>query len=358
MISSHRVMLELLDSHSDSSYQYTGDSEALSPIELAQIYLTSAILVSSMEFIKEQLWLKNKEDKSLGQSTSYDKLLKPFFASELSSISFLNDFVTDASSKKIARISKDSSIIEQGIIALIVKRSDSEQKVFVQQALQDMTDVFMEEESWQEGRGLEEGHRGPRFYRTFDRLDEIFKLNYNLDRDMVVDHETEERLYQGSGVGVQSGYSSILLALENLGLKEGAQVVDLGSGFGRVGLVCSMLRPDLAFTGYEYVPHRVDVSNRATAALRLEDSLIFKTQDLSLKSFNIPSADVFYLYDPFSKETYDYVLEQIVEVSLSKRIAIVTKGNASAWLDNIASNHSWPAPIILDKGNVCIYWTA
>ena len=47
----------------------------------------------------------------------------------------------------------------------------------------------------------------------------------------------------------------------------------------------------------------------------LTDRLNFHTQDLSCPDFQIPEADIDYLYDPFTEETYQYVLKQIVEWS-------------------------------------------
>jgi SAM-dependent methyltransferase len=237
----------------------------------------------------------------------------------------------------------------------MIERSHMEQKDFVIQSLNEMTTHFLKEEKEQEGKLQNLGHQGLQLYRTFDNLDDIFDLNYQLDRDMDVDHLEKERLYERAGVGVQSGYSTILLALESIDAEKGSKIIDLGSGYGRVGLVCSLLRPDIDFIGYEFVPHRVDISNKACDSLELNESLVFKVQDLSLPEFKIPDADVYYLYDPFTKETYQYVLKQIVEVSKRRKVVIVTKGNARDWITQLAEENSWPLPVIIDEGNLCVF---
>jgi hypothetical protein len=214
---------------------------------------------------------------------------------------------------------------------------------------------FLLEEKKQNRAEPHEGHQGPQLYRTFDKLDVVLNLDYQLDRDMVIGHSAKERLYAGSGVGVQSGYSTILLALSEVNLKKAAKVIDLGSGYGRVGLVCSLLRPDIDFVGYEFVPHRVEIGNKASTFLGLEKSLSFKVQDLSLEDFKIPQADVYYLYDPFTKETYHHVLNQILSISKTRKISIVTKGNARGWLMEIAKKNSWPDAAYLDGGNLCVF---
>ena len=223
------------------------------------------------------------------------------------------------------------------------------------EALTTMKDHFSWEEKLQEGRTYADGHKGPCLYRTLDRLDEILGLDYSLDKGASIKNYGGERLYVGSGIGVQSGYSTILLALNHLNIGSGGRIVDLGSGYGRVGLVSALLRPDLDFIGYEYVPHRVQVANEACNTLGLTSHLGFKVQDLSHESFMIPEADVFYLYDPFTEETYAKMLKQMVNLSLKNKITIVTKGNAKGWLSKISLDYHWPPPMEIDGGNLCIF---
>lgn len=353
---SEQILLNLLTE--GGSKINTLRREFLSPLsmeEISQLYIYSAFLVPVMEFIKEQLWLKNNDNKDRKEVVCYEEFLAPFFIEELFSISFLKEFLIAKGSSNIREVSKNSERIESLIIGLIMERSGEDKRNFIFQSLRKMTSCFLFEENLQKGRFQHMGHKGPRLYRAFDRLDDVFNLNYQKEQDRVVKDGNEERLYQGAGATVQSGYSTILLAIQCLDSKCGSKVIDLGSGYGRVGLVYSVLRPDIKFVGYEYVSHRVDVSNSASNDLNLQGNLEFKTQDLSLESFKIPDADIYYLYDPFTEETYTYVLKQIVEVSLRKEITIVTKGNARSWLTKIASDNSWPDPILIDNGNLCIF---
>lgn len=326
----------------------------LGPIQLAHLYINSAFLVTVTGFLKDQLWLKRQEERDI----SYCDFMTPLFSNDLLRISFLKDFLIASGEANLKKLAKDSKVIEENVLKQILGACELSQKEFVIESLKEMSLYFLAEEKAQEGRLQSLGHKGPDLYRTFDNLDDLFNLNYQLDRDMVFDTTIKERLYAGAGVGVQSGYSTILLAMENMQLKQGGKVIDLGSGYGRVGLVCSLLRPDVDFIGYEFVPHRVEISNIATKAFGLEENLSFQVQDLSLASFKIPEADVYYLYDPFTKETYHYVLGQIVEYSKDKEITIITKGNARGWLMDIAEENSWPRPVIIDEGNLCVFKTS
>lgn len=312
-------------------------------------------MVSAIEYISEQCWLQEREDEKKGEKTPYSELVRSFFRVELASILFMEDFFMEGRESINKETSKSSRMIESQALLQIKGSSAQDQKTFAIEALKMMSDLFTQEAQAQIGKKDWEGHKGPRLYRTFDSLDRLFDLDYKLDKEMIVDKKTDQRLYQGSGVGVQSGYSTILLALSFLNFEAGSTIVDLGSGYGRVGLVCSLLRPDIRFIGYEYVGHRVRVCDDTCQFFDLKQSLSFKTQDLSLESFKIPDADFFSLYDPFTKETYEHVLTQIVEISKRKKVTVVTKGNASSWLKKIAKEESWLDPSLLDSGNLCIF---
>ncbi|MCR9204027.1 MAG: hypothetical protein NXH75_05595, partial [Halobacteriovoraceae bacterium] len=99
------------------------------------------------------------------------------------------------------------------------------------------------------------------------------------------------------------------------------------------------------------------IANRACKILNLDKSLIFLTQDLSLPDFRIPIANTYYLYDPFTYETYQSVLKQIVDISKTQKVKIITKGNARSWVSNLAKENNWPEPLILDEGNLCLFTT-
>ncbi len=355
MKKSQKTLLHLLENENKSF----SDLSEHNSITNAELFVSSALLVTVMGFLKEQLWLACKEDGSLKEEGNYKNFISPLFNDVLSEIEFLRDFLIKSGPKKLKRVLKIAEMIESEVIEFVLDSTQKEQKEFATHSLKLMKEHFLKEELDQEGREQSLGHKGLRLYRTFDNLDMIFDLDYQLDREMKVDHETTERLYQRAGVGVQSGYSTILLALHQINIDESisskSKVVDLGSGYGRVGLVCSLLSSDLEFIGYEYVPHRVDVANRASQHLGIDENLEFITQDLSLETFSIPEADVYYLYDPFSKETYHYILHQIVEMSKLKPIMVITKGNANHWLEEIALLHKWPKPKFIDEGNLCIF---
>lgn len=192
-------------------------------------------------------------------------------------------------------------------------------------------------------------------YRAFDGLDEVLEIDYLETRQMMPESQGSERLYEGGGVGVQTSYSTILKVLEQLQLSENSHLVDLGSGFGRVGLTAGLWREDLRFSGYEYVGHRVAASNASAERAGVSDRVRFLQQDLSDASFQIPAADAYYLYDPFSASTYQHVFARLAELGRERKTAVIAKAGAKQSFQRWMNDSEWHAPEAMDEGTVLLY---
>ncbi|MBX3042028.1 MAG: hypothetical protein KF789_15080 [Bdellovibrionaceae bacterium] len=194
-------------------------------------------------------------------------------------------------------------------------------------------------------------------YRAFDRLDEALVLDYSGDRAMEANPQLRERLYEGAGEGVQTSYETILTLLRQLRLPPDAHLMDLGSGFGRVGLIAGLLRPDLSFSGYEYVSHRVLISETASRNCGVADRVRFYQQDLSQEDFQIPPADAYYMYDPFCRETYVQVLGRLNELARHRPMIVITKADAASWFAESLDQNRWLEPEPCDGGTIQIFRT-
>jgi hypothetical protein len=328
---------------------------SLKPEEMASLFIETAFISSAFQFLAEEYWIQNKD--SVLSDTEFKEFISPLFNSELWPLYYLEEILSASTLAEIKVFHEKSTIIEKEILIFITSKSALDQKSFISSALALMTPLFNFENNLQHEKKSQGLHLGLSLYRAFDGLDEVFNLNYLADHDMKTDLKNTERLYEGAGVGVQSSYSTLLTAIANLNLAQGCRFIDLGSGYGRVGLVLGLMRPDIDFIGYEFVDHRVSIANSSSEKLGLSDHVHFYTQDLSHKNFQIPEADIYYLYDPFSKETYEHVLSQLVEIGKKRPITIATKGNARGWLLEIGEKENWPAPKEFDSGNLCLFQT-
>lgn len=362
MLKYQRVLLSLLSGQETffakkDHLLFSGDVnvfvELFTVEELANLYVDTGFLQTVLSFLEEQHWLQKKQNPNI--DLIFERFLDPFLKIELSPLVFLHEFLKASSIAHKKILDSKSHCIEIVILQVIKRRAYSEQKLFAGQVLILISDLF----EFENLLGLEKLGRGEHLalsiYRTYDSLDELFNLNYLADRGMKSILENTERLYEGAGIGVQSGYSTVLTAIRYLKPLQGARFVDLGSGYGRLGLVIGILRPDIDFKGYEFIQHRVDITMATVLNFNMQGHVQMYTQDLALKEFLIPDADIYYLYDPFSDVTYGHVLSQLVSISLKHKISIVTKGNARAWLIDIVQSNCWPPPQEFNNGNLCLF---
>lgn len=191
-------------------------------------------------------------------------------------------------------------------------------------------------------------------YRAFDPLDEVFELRYELDTGMKA-ADSRERHFEGTGLGVQTSYASILKLLPKLGLGAGARLIDLGSGYGRVGLMTGLWREDLQFTGYELVAHRVRSANASAVRAGLAPRVEFIAQDLAARDFLIPAAEAYYLYDPFCAETYRHVLGQLARFGRERAITVITKADARRWFLDFVADAGWSEPEPCDENTLWLF---
>ncbi|MBC7458145.1 MAG: SAM-dependent methyltransferase, partial [Bdellovibrionaceae bacterium] len=291
-------------------------------------------------------WIQSKKAEN---DINFNKFIKKFFKLELTPVLFLHAFLESSSVEGIRLAGKNAVLIETTLVQAIKTKSYVDQKTFSITTLQLMSELFEFEHQLNLQKKEDGDDISLSLYRTFDVLDQIFELNYILDE--IAPAEPKERLYEGAGVGVQSSYVTTLMALRYLNPAKNSRFVDLGSGYGRVGLVVGLMRPDIDFIGYEFVEGRVNIANNTSKNLGIDQHVHFHTQDLSAQDFQIPPADAYYIFDSFSDETYKHVLARLQEIALTKKMTVVTKGNARLWFKNA----NWSAPQEFNDGNLCLF---
>jgi tRNA G46 methylase TrmB len=329
---------------------------AFTPEELSTLFVDAALFASCCLPFADQM----KDHERHHNEKTFPEFIERAFRRELASISYLAPLFTGASVSKIKCICAMAETVLDSI-AIETRRPGGTDQFhrFLRRAFELMQNLTRIESKRLRDRKLESNPSSVwlehSVYRAFDRMDEILGIDYERDRGMRVDPENHERLYEGAGLGVQTSYTSLLIALDELKLKVGARFVDLGSGYGRVGLVVGIVRPDIDFVGYEYVAHRVEASQNSALQAGLSGHVSFLTQDLSDLKFEIPEADVYYMYDPFSQETYLHVFNQLLAIAKKQPVMIVTKGNAGAWIENALCGAGWFSDRTGDTGTLGIF---
>lgn len=107
---------------------------------------------------------------------------------------------------------------------------------------------------------------------------------------------------------LQTPYSEIYEFLHLFQLEPPKKIVDLGGGYGRIGLVMSSLFPDCQFLGYEVVSKRAKEANRIFELLGLENCSMVET-DIMQNEFVLPDADLYFIYDFSHPSDIKHVLQ-------------------------------------------------
>ena len=321
----------------------------LEPAVLAEVFVTSAVIAGAAGIAAEQMWLMKKEGK-----TDFKRALEAAFTDELESLAFLSDLFITASDKKFRSIETAASALAEAATNEARSLADGIPLFsFLTSTIRGMQERTRFELA-SKANGRISKFTVP-MYRAFDALDVVLGLDYDREEGLKADLTSSERKFEGAGKGVQSSYAIILSLLEQLELVSGSRFVDLGSGYGRAGLVIPFARPDLVCAGYEIIGHRVDLANESARRAGISQATSFHTQDLSDRSFAIPEAEVYYMYDPFSRETYEYVIAQLKEHGRKRPIIVVTNGRASDWFTEAVRGDAWTKTWGRDESMLTIF---
>lgn len=123
-------------------------------------------------------------------------------------------------------------------------------------------------------------------------------------------------------------YRVIVRWAKTLGLEKGAQVVDLGSGVGRIPITLGLLYPQVRFSGIEIMKERHIMAERARKGLRIPN-VGFICANLSKRG--LPQADYYYLFNPFIGDTLRQVFRQIHQASRKRRIRVAVAKIEAPW---------------------------
>ncbi len=110
----------------------------------------------------------------------------------------------------------------------------------------------------------------------------------------------EQRQYEPTHYEVLRHVTTMLPVLTPL------RLVDIGSGYGRAAMYLALSRPNLSVQGIELIGTRVE---KATdAAQRFPGVDVTFTQGSASDEQLLPNADVYYFFNPVSKETMDNII--------------------------------------------------
>ena len=120
-------------------------------------------------------------------------------------------------------------------------------------------------------------------------------------------------------------------------LKDGETVIDLGSGFGNVGIYLGLKRPMNSFIGHEIIRERHDEAERVKEYYEL-NSICFQNSDIcQLDEANLIAGDQFVLYDPLSLPMLNELLGKMKNIARNKSFKIIAIDGQSDFIEVLAN---------------------
>lgn len=141
----------------------------------------------------------------------------------------------------------------------------------------------------------------------------------------------------------QTPYIEIREMLHRVRPADGATVVDLGCGYGRMAHVLHRHHPGAAFLGFELAAARVREGRRVLAALN-DPRLQLREQDLADPSFTPPTADVFFIYDFGAADAVEKILQDLRAQARARAVTLIARGRLTRNL--VHSRHPWLAEVV------------
>lgn len=159
------------------------------------------------------------------------------------------------------------------------------------------------------------------------------KLNQKYQSyDKMVERGNLKQHYQGTQTWIglhpqvlQTPYSDILNCLESLRDCSVTTVVDIGSGYGRVGLVMNAVFPEAKFLGVEVLKKRAREGNRVFERLGLKNCRMIE-QNVLANDYQIPQAQIYFIYDFSEADDICQVLDILQSRMREKTFYLITRG--------------------------------
>ncbi|WP_408096024.1 methyltransferase [Peredibacter sp. HCB2-198] len=136
-------------------------------------------------------------------------------------------------------------------------------------------------------------------------------------------------------------YSELKLLCDVLKPKSDELMVDLGAGYGRLGVVLAHLYPEVQFLGYELVEERVQEGNRIFEKLGYEKGKLM-TADLT-HNFKLPVAQYYFIYDYGKVAHIRQTLKELEALADNHSFTVIARGKGVQSI--IEHEHPWLADI-------------
>lgn len=181
--------------------------------------------------------------------------------------------------------------------------------------------------------------------------------------DRCGDDSNRKKHFQGTQTWIglhpqvlQTPYSDLFKIFVQLKELEFGHIVDIGAGYGRIGLALLSIYPHAKFTGFEILKQRQVEGTRIFEKYDLTNARIILKNVLDI-DFEIPSADAYFIYDFSEKEDVDIILSQLRDKVKQSPAYLLTAGDGVNALVDQRYRSIWKRVATNDTLSIRIYTT-
>lgn len=109
---------------------------------------------------------------------------------------------------------------------------------------------------------------------------------------------------------LQTPYNDIFEVFSLLKNESINSIIDIGAGYGRIGIVMNAIFPNASFLGYEILKIRASEGNRIFKKWNLDNCLI-ENKNVLEDAFIIPEANIYFIYDFSEQEDINIILKKL-----------------------------------------------
>jgi 16S rRNA G527 N7-methylase RsmG len=153
---------------------------------------------------------------------------------------------------------------------------------------------------------------------------------------------------------LQTPYNDLYEALLYLKEYNIETVVDIGAGYGRVGLVMNSIFPTSKFIGYEIIRKRMEEANRIFNVFNLQNCSVLQENVLA-EDFIIPKAQIYFIYDFSEMDDICKILDQLSQRLMQENFFLITKGTRVDYLLAHKYKEFWLANSFIQHDELKIY---
>lgn len=179
--------------------------------------------------------------------------------------------------------------------------------------------------------------------------------------DKGLDESNKKKHFEGTQTWIglhpqvlQTPYSEISHFLSLVKKYNPKKVVDLGAGYGRVGIVMNAILPEASFSGYEIMDVRLNEAERIFDLYDLEKCEMLK-QNILEENFQMPSADLYFIYDFSDPQDLRLILKRLAAKIFKDRFFIVAKGEGIRSLIQLKFPEFWASHGVVHQKQWSLY---